>query len=136
MRTLLSLILAVVVLGLGAWAYRENYATQSAMAAVEDLQRQIAAQRARLAVLRAEWAYLNRPDRLNDLAEINFDRLGLLPLAPEQFGLIDEIAFPPVSAPPPEMPASGLTGVVDVTGPVPSTAQDATKDTAQDRDMP
>jgi hypothetical protein len=110
MRTLFSLLLALVVVGLGAWAYRENYATQAAEAQAEALQVEIEAARARLAVLRAEWAYLNRPDRLNDLAEINFDRLGLLPLQPEQFGQIEEITYP---VPETVVP---LTGVVDVAG--------------------
>lgn len=111
MRTILSLLLAIAVLGLGAWAYRENYATQSAMAETEVLKQKIGAARARLAVLRAEWAYLNRPDRLNDLAEINFDRLGLLPLQPEQFGQIDEIPYPLVET------IAPLIGVLDVAGP-------------------
>jgi hypothetical protein len=49
---------------------------------------------ARLAVLRAEWAFQNRPDRLRDLAELNFERLQLLPLHPDQFGQVDEVQYP------------------------------------------
>lgn len=113
MRTFLSLLLAVVVVALGAWAYRENYATQAAMAEAEALETRIAEARARLAVLRAEWAYLNRPDRLNDLAVINFDRLGLLPLAPEQFGLIEEIPYPTLNGLlTPDALADAITGVL------------------------
>ncbi|MEL6597145.1 MAG: cell division protein FtsL [Pseudomonadota bacterium] len=95
MRGFLYVISALAVVALAFWAYQQNYATQQALRDVRNLQNDIATQRSRLAVLRAEWAYLNRPDRLRDLAEINFDRLGLLPLMPEQFGLVDQVAYPP-----------------------------------------
>ncbi len=94
MRTILYILTTLAVIGLAFWAYRENYATQEALAETDKLHRDIRAAHARLAVLRAEWAYLNRPDRLHDLADINFDRLGLLPLRPEQFGRVDEVAYP------------------------------------------
>ncbi|MDH3262481.1 MAG: cell division protein FtsL [Paracoccaceae bacterium] len=95
MRAFLSVLAALAVMGLAFWAYRENYATQAALDEVERLEREIGNAREALSVLRAEWAYLNRPDRLGDLAELNFDRLGLLPLRPEQFGSVDQVAFPP-----------------------------------------
>jgi hypothetical protein len=98
---------ALSVLGLAFWAYRENYQTQQVLKHTRDLQRQIGEAKVRMGVLNAEWAYLNRPDRLMQLAEINFDRLGLLPLRPDQFGRIDEVAFPPE-------PVVPITNPVDV----------------------
>ncbi|MEO9653335.1 MAG: cell division protein FtsL [Roseobacter sp.] len=107
MRTLLYILTTVSVVALAFWAYRENYATQGALAETRELRREIRGAHARLSVLRAEWAYLNRPDRLQDLAQINFDRLGLLPLRPEQFGHVDQVAYPPD-------PILEITGIVEV----------------------
>jgi hypothetical protein len=94
MRTLFYVVTALAVLGLAFWAYRENYQTQQVLKDTRSLQRQIGDAQVRLSVLRAEWAYLNRPDRLRDLAELNFNRLGLLPLRPDQFGRVDEVGYP------------------------------------------
>ena len=94
MRTVLYILTTVAVVALAFWAYRENYATQQALTEADELHISIRDAHARLAVLRAEWAYLNRPDRLRDLADLNFDRLGLLPLQPDQFGQVDQVAYP------------------------------------------
>lgn len=93
-----TLIAAVLVVVLGYWAYHQTIQTQMTDREVDRLQRQIVNERERLGILRAEWAYLNRPDRLRDLASFNFERLGLLPLAPGQFGDVAQIPFPaPIS---------------------------------------
>lgn len=107
MRGLAYVLTVISVIGLAFWAYHENYTTQKVISDSEQLQRDIGAARSRLAILKAEWAYLNRPNRLRDLAELNFDRLGLLPLRPDQFGKIDQVTFPPVIA-------FGFDGVTDV----------------------
>ncbi|WP_233270498.1 cell division protein FtsL [Chachezhania sediminis] len=119
MKGVFYVLTALAVFGLAFWAYRENYATQEVLSETRNLQNDIAAARARLNVLRAEWAYLNRPDRLADLAETNFPRLGLLPLSPTQFGRIDEITYPPEPGLliPGEMEMStDGTGVIKVNG--------------------
>ncbi|SLN48490.1 cell division protein FtsL [Roseisalinus antarcticus] len=94
MRSMFYILSALTVIGLAFWAYRQNYQTQAAIAEVRQLHRDIGLAHERLGILRAEWAYLNRPDRLRDLTELNFDRLGLLPLMPEAFGRVDRINYP------------------------------------------
>ncbi len=89
-----TILAAILVIGLGYWAYHQTIQTHVTLREVDRLQRDIANERERLGVLRAEWAYLNRPDRLRELASFNFDRLGLLPLAPDQFGDVAQIPYP------------------------------------------
>jgi hypothetical protein len=100
MRSLLYVLTFLSVIAAAFWAYHENYKTQAALSEAQTVRAEIGQARARLAVLRAEWAYLNRPDRLRDLAEVNFERLGLMQFEPDQFGRVDQIAFPQ----PPELP--------------------------------
>lgn len=107
MKSLLYVMTSLLVIGLAFWAYHENYATQETLGEIEDLQQEIGLKREQLAMLKAEWAYLNRPDRLRDLAELNFESLGLLPLAPEQFGRVDQVSYPIEKA-------VDITGAVDV----------------------
>ncbi|WP_368184182.1 cell division protein FtsL [Aestuariibius sp. HNIBRBA575] len=94
MRSVFYVFSALAVIGLAYWAYNENYRTQASLKDVRGLHRDIGAAHERLAILRAEWAYLNRPDRLRDLAELNFERLELMELMPDAFGQLDQVSFP------------------------------------------
>jgi hypothetical protein len=104
MRPVLYVLSFLALIALGFWAYRENYATQAALRDVSALQTEIAGLREALSVQRAEWAYLNRPDRLRELTTANFDRLGLLPMEPSQFGIPAQVAYPAAALPPIDMP--------------------------------
>ncbi len=114
MRSLFFMLSALAVMGLAFWAYRENYRTQQSDRVVRSLQNEIGALREALSVQRAEWAYLNRPERLAELADLNFDRLNLLPLDPGQFGEVPAIAYPAPAVVAPDLPA--ITDPVDVIG--------------------
>lgn len=94
MRGIIITVAAICVMALAFWAYRENYQTQSELAELRAMQNEVGELRESLSVLRAEWAYLNRPDRLRDLANANFERLGLLPLEPAQFGTVSQVSYP------------------------------------------
>ena len=102
MKLLLRLSAIVMVVICATWAYRVNYTTQEAMNRVADLEAAIAAEREAIAVLDAEWAYLNRPDRLRALVAGNAATLGLVELTPDHFGDVAMIAYPPE----PEAPAA------------------------------
>lgn len=99
MRSLLYLVTALIVMSLAFWAYRENYRTQAALKDMGAVQDQIATLREDLGVLRAEWAFLNRPERLRELVNLNFDKLKLVPYDSSQFVDAQQVPFPAPKAP-------------------------------------
>ena len=96
MRAFLLLICCSVVIGAAYWSYKENYQTRASITRVKVLQQEIAAKRTAISILTAEWAYLNRPNRLRDLVDLNYPDLQLLPLLPEHFVDIELVAYPQI----------------------------------------
>ena len=92
-------LMSLAVMGLAVWAYQQNYRTQESLRDVTRLEREIAGLREQLGIYRAEWAYLNRPDRLRELADMNWERLRLMPLTPDHFGFTDEVTYPAPALP-------------------------------------
>ena len=124
MRILIFIGSFLAVLGMAYWAYQQNFQTMQARERVQTLQVEIASAREAIAIQRAEWAYLNRPSRLRDLVDLNFDELQLLPMTPRHFGTIDEVPFPL-----PDLPATadiidGLTDTENAVGPAITSAPD------------
>jgi hypothetical protein len=71
--------------------YRVKYEVQSIHAQVEDTERQLESEREALHVVAAEWAYLNRPDRLRQLSSKYLSSTGL---TVGQIAEIEAIPYP------------------------------------------
>ena len=93
LRSLIYTFTFACLVGLAFWAYQENIKTKNVIAKTEQLQKDIGIARARLSILNAEWAYLNRPERLAELVDLNFDQLQLVPLRASNFSEIRNINF-------------------------------------------
>ena len=94
MRTFFYIMSCVLVAGFAAWSYNVNLETRTIFAKARLLESSITAEKEKIDVLKAEWAYLNRPERLIRLAEANFGELGLLPLSPDNLADAADVAYP------------------------------------------
>ena len=88
---------AVVVAALGL--FHVKYEVQRLESELELEHRAILEDQEAIHVLKAEWSFLNRPDRLSDLASRH---LGMVPLAPAQVVHIEDL--PLRQAPAEELP--------------------------------
>ena len=91
MRVFFFFGLLVVSLGFAGWAYNENYKTRAALEQLAELQELIGLRSETLVRLEAEWAHLNRPERIDELVNAHFEALGLVPLTYERYRHIREI---------------------------------------------
>ena len=88
MRRTLTVV-AIVLTGLMSYGlYNMKYEVRRLEAELSVLQQKIAADRDGLQVLRAEWAYLNRPARLQKLAASHLD---LSPIKATQVGSVRDV---------------------------------------------
>lgn len=111
MRILVGLMLvALVALALGI--YEVKYETRALQAKAQALEAEIQKERDAIAVMRAEWSLLNRPDRIERLAR---KFLNMEPLPARQMISLDDLDVPgpraerSTGAPPPPQarPAPG-----------------------------
>ncbi len=108
----INVILVLAMVGLSVLLYAINYQADSAERAGEALKKQIAHEQETIRVLRAEWSYLNQPDRLQELSEKYLD---LQPAIARQIGTFESIPQKPapnLSA----SPASASPSQPDVRG--------------------
>ena len=80
MLRIITVTVFVATLGVTAILYKLKYDTRSLQLEAVELRRQIEAERAQLAVLKAEWSVLTQPQRIDRLA----GEMGLKPLDPKQ----------------------------------------------------
>jgi hypothetical protein len=124
----------VAFAGAGAWLYQVKHHVATYDRDLRDIRRQTEQARDRISILRAEWALLNEPDRLRQVATRN---LPLEPMQPTQFARLPEMerrlpqalafAGPPNLFAPPEAPRhAGSVMVAAAQVPTPATAAAAT----------
>lgn len=89
--TLFWICLAAVV---GFGLFHVKYKVQALEEKLAKLNSEIVRGQEQLHVLHAEWSYLNRPDRLE---ELNARFLGLGPMTPKQIGRLGELPLRPAS---------------------------------------
>lgn len=87
-------LLAVLFVASVYMAYQTSYDVQAAAGDLNRVNREIRAEIRHTAMLRAEWAFLNRGDRLAELAERFHASLLLGPVLPAQIGVVPSHSQP------------------------------------------
>lgn len=81
MRITLFILFFIFCVISAIWAYQMNYETRDKKKKIIEINRKINFTLNRIDLLKAEWAYLNSPERLSKLVDENFLNLNLVPLS-------------------------------------------------------
>lgn len=90
----LDAVLAALVVGGAVWTYTIKHEAEAAADRVSELRRKIAAERETIMFLKADWAFLNAPGRLERLVERHAEELKLKPLTAFQLVRLHELPPP------------------------------------------
>jgi cell division protein FtsL len=86
-----SIVLVVAVIALSIGLYDIKYRAEAAEKRAAQIERDIASEQEGIRVLRAEWSYLNQPERIQELAK---RYTGLEPMKASQIGSFADVPMP------------------------------------------
>ena len=114
-------LLALMIVG-AAVTYDMKHNAEMAADKVARLQADIAKEKDKLALLRAEWSLLTQPSRLQSVVDKYADHFQLQPFSPKQIATIDEIPLKQVPAPVPTGEHTPVTSLQNSSAPAPTVA--------------
>ncbi|MCY4541156.1 MAG: hypothetical protein OXB95_01985 [Rhodobacteraceae bacterium] len=92
MRLIFPLFLIVPTVLLLWWSTSVKYDTRQLRRELTTINRQIDDTKLALGLLQAEWSYLNRPERLQQLAFDHYEQLKLLTLTKNEFSSLNRFS--------------------------------------------
>lgn len=111
MLRLLNIAVLTLLVGTAAWAYQTKYETIFYAEQVKKLEAQVDREKDQIAILKAEWQLLNRPQRLDALAQRYLDmkqvkstQVARVQDIPERKAVVDQIGA--------KLDALGITGAI------------------------
>jgi cell division protein FtsL len=112
---LLNLIVIAALVAAAAWVYKIKFDAAVQAEKVERIRAEIRKERDQTAALRAEWAKLDNPARIQRLSE---RYLGMKPMATSQFDALDHLPERVVPTAPPAMedPIAKMIDADEITG--------------------
>ncbi len=81
MRIVLFTIFFIFCVISTIWAYKMNYETRAKKKQIIEITKKINFTLNRIELLKAEWGFLNSPERLSKLVDENFLNLSLIPIS-------------------------------------------------------
>jgi hypothetical protein len=96
MGRIINLVLVAIVIVGAIVTYDMKRKAETAADHVAALETEIAREKDRIAMLKAEWSVLTQPGRLQAIVEQHADHFRLVPFTPSQIATIDQIPMRPV----------------------------------------
>ena len=96
MLRLINIGLVFAIVAGAGWTFSIKHQAEESEARVRALQRQIALEKETIDILKADWAYLNNPSRLQRIVDAFEAELGLQAVEPEQLITLDELPARPL----------------------------------------
>lgn len=95
MMRLVNIALIALVIATATWTYSVKHESEQRLAEIHKLERLIALEHETIDLLRADWAHLSHPQRLQALAERYSEELGLETPDASQFITASDLPGPP-----------------------------------------